>query len=114
MGRYSVDDLVEEAASCARSASRRVILFGIPEEKDDEGSGAWDDDGIVQRALRALRPSSPELVLITDVCLCEYTSHGHCGVIRDGEVDNDATLELLARKAVSHAEAGADAVARAT
>jgi porphobilinogen synthase len=87
-----------------------VLLFGIPEEKDDEGSDAYDDDGIVQRALRALRPRFPELVLLTDVCLCEYTSHGHCGVVRDGVVDNDATLELLARTAVSHAEAGADAV----
>ena len=102
--------------SCARSTSssrlgvQAVILFGIPDEKDEEGSGAWDDDGIVQRALRALRPRFPELVLLTDVCLCEYTSHGHCGVLDDGEVDNDATLELLARTAVSHVEAGADAV----
>ncbi|HUI35955.1 MAG TPA: porphobilinogen synthase, partial [Gaiellaceae bacterium] len=78
--------------------------------KDDEGSGAWDDDGIVQRALRELRPRFPELVLLTDVCLCEYTSHGHCGVLDGEEVDNDATLELLARTAVSHAAAGADAV----
>ena len=98
------------ATSSSRLGVKAVILFGIPEEKDDEGSGAWDDDGIVQRALRALRPA-PELVLITDVCLCEYTSHGHCGVIRDGEVDNDETLELLARTAVSHVEAGADVVA---
>src|SRR5439155_4333935 len=88
-----------------------VILFGIPEDKDDEGSGAWLEDGIVQQALRALRPRFPELLLITDVCLCEYTSHGHCGVIRDGEVDNDASLELLARPALSHVEAGADIVA---
>ena len=87
-----------------------MILFGIPDEKDDEGSGAWDDDGIVQRALRELRPRFPELVLLTDVCLCEYTAHGHCGVARGGEVDNDATLELLARTAVSHVEAGADVV----
>jgi porphobilinogen synthase len=85
-----------------------VILFGIPDEKDEEGSGAYDDDGIVQRALRALDGS--ELVLLTDVCLCEYTSHGHCGVVRDGEVDNDETLELIARIAASHVEAGADAV----
>ena len=88
-----------------------MLLFGVPEEKDDEGTGAWDEDGIVQRALRALRAELPELVLVTDVCLCEYTSHGHCGVIRDGEVANDETLELLARTAVSHVEAGADAVA---
>ncbi len=90
---------------------KALILFGIPEEKDADGSGAWDDDGIVQRALRALRETSPGLVLLTDVCLCEYTSHGHCGVLDGEEVDNDATLELLARTAVSHAAAGADAVA---
>jgi porphobilinogen synthase len=89
---------------------KAVILFGIPEEKDEEGSGAWIDDGIVQRALRALRPRFPELLLLTDVCLCEYTSHGHCGVLHGGEVDNDASLELIARTAVSHVEAGADAV----
>jgi porphobilinogen synthase len=89
---------------------RAVILFGIPDEKDAEGSGAWDEDGVIQRALRALRESSPGLVLLTDVCLCEYTSHGHCGVLDGEEVDNDATLELLARTAVSHAAAGADAV----
>jgi porphobilinogen synthase len=89
---------------------RAVLLFGIPEEKDEEGSGAWDDDGIVQRALRALRAEVPGLTLLTDVCLCEYTSHGHCGVLHDGEVANDETLELLTRTAVSHVEAGADAV----
>ena len=89
---------------------KAVILFGIPDEKDEEGSGAWDEDGVVQRALRELR--GRDLVLLTDVCLCEYTSHGHCGVIGDGdEIDNDATLELLARTARSHVEAGADAVA---
>jgi porphobilinogen synthase len=89
-----------------------VILFGIPEDKDDEGSGAWAGDGIVQRALLALRPRFPELLLLTDVCLCEYTAHGHCGVLRDGgEVDNDASLELIVRTAVSHVEAGADIVA---
>jgi porphobilinogen synthase len=110
LGRHSVDDLVQEVDECVRLGVSAVLLFGIPEEKDDEGSDAYDDDGIVQRALRALRPRFPELVLLTDVCLCEYTSHGHCGVVRDGVVDNDATLELLARTAVSHAEAGADAV----
>jgi porphobilinogen synthase len=88
-----------------------VILFGIPSDKDEQATGAWEEDGIVQQALRALRPRFPELVLMTDVCLCEYTSHGHCGVIVDGEVANDASLELLARAAVSHAEAGADVVA---
>jgi porphobilinogen synthase len=88
-----------------------VILFGIPETKDEQATGAWEDDGMVQRALRELRPRFPELVLLTDVCLCEYTSHGHCGVIVDGEVHNDQSVELLARTAVSHVEAGADVVA---
>ncbi len=110
LGRFAVDDLVGEAEQLVRLGVPAVLLFGIPEEKDEEGSGAWDEDGIVQRALRALKPSFPELLLITDVCLCEYTSHGHCGVIRDGEVQNDETLELLARIAFSHVEAGADAV----
>ncbi len=100
----------------AGAGVKAVILFGIPDEKDDEGSGAWDEDGVVQRALGALRPRFPELVLLTDVCLCEYTVHGHCGVLvkkpawGDGGIDNDETLELLARTAVSHVEAGADAV----
>jgi porphobilinogen synthase len=111
LGRFSVEDLVREAEECAGLGVPAVILFGIPEEKDEQGSGAWDDDGIVQRALRALRAAVPGLVLITDVCLCEYTSHGHCGVLEGEEVANDATLELLARTAVSHVEAGADAVA---
>jgi porphobilinogen synthase len=111
LARHSVEDVVAEAAELATLGVRAVLLFGIPEEKDDEGSGAWDDDGIVQRALRALRAAQPELVLVTDVCLCEYTAHGHCGVLRDGEVVNDETLDLLARTAVSHVEAGADAVA---
>jgi porphobilinogen synthase len=110
MGRFSVDDLVAEAAGAERLGVRAVLLFGIPDDKDAEGSGAWDEDGVIQRALRALRESSPGLVLLTDVCLCEYTSHGHCGVLEGEEVDNDATLELLARTAVSHAVAGADAV----
>jgi porphobilinogen synthase len=111
LGRFSVEDLVEEARGLVRLGVQAVLLFGIPEAKDDEGSGAWDDDGIVQQALRALRPRFPELVLMTDVCLCEYTSHGHCGVIVDGEVHNDQSLEVLARTAVSHVEAGADVVA---
>jgi porphobilinogen synthase len=110
LGRHSVEDLVAEAEEAARLGVRALLLFGIPEEKDEDGPGAWDEDGIVQRALRALRASNPELVLLTDVCLCEYTSHGHCGVLEGAEVDNDATLELLARTAVSHASAGADAV----
>jgi len=108
LARHSVESVVAEADELQRLGVRGVILFGIPEEKDEEGSGAYDDDGIIQRALRALDGS--ELVLLTDVCLCEYTSHGHCGVIRAGEVDNDETLELIARTAVSHVEAGADAV----
>jgi porphobilinogen synthase len=111
IAQRSVDALVEEARELEALGVRAVLLFGIPEEKDEVGSGAWDDDGIVQRALRALRAEVPGLVLLTDVCLCEYTSHGHCGVLVDGEVANDETLELLARSAVSHVEAGADAVA---
>ena len=109
--RFTVDGLVRECEQLVALGVKSVLLFGIPASKDDEGSGAWIDDGIVQRALRALRPRFPELVLLTDVCLCEYTSHGHCGVLQeDGEVDNDETLDLIARTAVSHAEAGADAV----
>jgi porphobilinogen synthase len=110
LGRLSVGDLAAEAEEATRLGVRAVLLFGIPDEKDAEGSGAWDEDGVVQRALRALREESPGLVLLTDVCLCEYTSHGHCGVLEGDQVDNDATLELLARTAVSHASAGADAV----
>jgi porphobilinogen synthase len=109
--RLTVEELVAEAEQCASLGVSAMLLFGIPEEKDEGGSGAWDDDGIVQQALRALREQVPGLVLITDVCLCEYTSHGHCGVLDGEEVANDETLELLARTAVSHAEAGADAVA---
>ncbi len=111
ISRRSVDLVVEEAARVQALGVGAVLLFGIPEEKDEAGSGAYDEDGIVQRALRALREGVPGLVLLTDVCLCEYTDHGHCGVVRDGEVVNDLTLELLARTAVSHAEAGADVVA---
>jgi porphobilinogen synthase len=109
--RHTVDSVVREVEELVRLGVPAVILFGLPEEKDDEGSGAWIDDGIVQRALRALRPRFPELVLMTDVCLCEYTSHGHCGVVDDNEhVLNDASVELLVRTAVSHVEAGADVV----
>jgi porphobilinogen synthase len=111
MARYSVDDVLREVEELVRLGVQAVILFGIPEEKDEQATGAWEDDGIVQRALRVLRPRFPELVLLTDVCLCEYTSHGHCGVIVDGEVHNDLSLELLARTAVSHVESGADVVA---
>ena len=110
LARHSVESLGPEADELVRLGVKAVILFGIPDEKDEEGSGAWDDDGIVPRALRDLQ--GRDLVLITDVCLCEYTSHGHCGVIGDGEeIDNDATLELLVRTARSHVEAGAHVVA---
>jgi porphobilinogen synthase len=110
LGRLSLDDLPAEADSLRALGVRAVLLFGVPDAKDEEGSGAWEDDGIVQRAVRVLRAAAPELVLMTDVCLCEYTSHGHCGIVRDGEIVNDESLDLLARTAVSHAEAGADAV----
>ena len=109
LARHSVDSVAADADELVRLGVKGVILFGIPDEKDDEGSGAWDDDGVVQRALRELR--GRDLVLITDVCLCEYTSHGHCGVLDGNEIDNDATLELLARTAASHVDAGADVVA---
>jgi porphobilinogen synthase len=111
MSRHSVDDVLREVEELVRLGVQAVILFGIPAEKDEQATGAWEDDGIVQRALRALDARFPELVLMTDVCLCEYTSHGHCGVIVDGEVHNDQSLEVLARTAVSHVEAGADVVA---
>jgi porphobilinogen synthase len=111
MARFDITGLLQEAESLAESGVRALILFGVPEIKDDEATGAWEEDGIVQVALRALKPRFPELVLLTDVCLCEYTSHGHCGVVVDGQVDNDRSLELLARTAVSHVEAGADVVA---
>ena len=109
LARHSVETVAAEADELVRLGVKGVILFGIPDEKDDEGSGAWDEDGVVQRALRELR--GRDLVLITDVCLCEYTSHGHCGVLDGNEIDNDATLELLARTAASHVDAGADVVA---
>jgi porphobilinogen synthase len=110
MSRWSVDGVLREVEELVRAGVQAVILFGVPEEKDEQATGAWEDDGIVQRALRALRPRFPELVLMTDVCLCEYTSHGHCGVVVDGEIANDESLEVLARTAVSHVEAGADVV----
>jgi porphobilinogen synthase len=109
--RYSISELVAEATELGALGLGALLLFGVPAEKDEAGSGAYDDEGIVQMAVRALKEAHPDLTVITDVCLCEYTSHGHCGFIRDGEVDNDVTLELLAKTAISHAEAGADAVA---
>jgi porphobilinogen synthase len=111
--RFSISGLVEEAAEIAAAGVGAILLFGIPGAKDEVGSGAYDDEGIVQMAVRALKDAHPDLAVITDVCLCEYTSHGHCGVFREGatEVDNDLSVELLAKTAISHAEAGADAVA---
>src|SRR3954447_9062701 len=109
--RLSIDAAVEEAGRCAALGIPGVLLFGIPAAKDEEGSGAWDDEGIVQLATRAIKAAHPELLVIADLCLCEYTSHGHCGVLQDGTVDNDATLELLARTGVSQARAGADIIA---
>jgi porphobilinogen synthase len=111
MARHTVESVVQECEELLRLGVKSVILFGLPDGKDEEGSGAWIDDGVVQRALRALRSRFPELLLMTDVCLCEYTSHGHCGVVdASGAVDNDASLELIVRSAVSHVEAGADVV----
>jgi porphobilinogen synthase len=108
----SIDGAVEEAGEAAALGIPGVLLFGLPAHKDEQGSGAWDDEGVIQMATRAIKAAHPDLLVIADLCLCEYTSHGHCGVLRaDGVVDNDATLELLARTAVSQAEAGADAVA---
>ena len=107
----SVDEIATEAAAAAELGVKSVILFGLPETKDEAGSGAYHEKGIVQQAVRAIRANAPDLVIVTDTCLCEYTSHGHCGVVRDGEVLNDPSLELLARTAVSQAEAGADVVA---
>lgn len=111
VAQTSIDEMLRDASAAAESGVGGVILFGIPDTKDDEGSGAWDEYGAVQQGIRALKREFPELVVIADVCLCEYTSHGHCGILRDGIVDNDATLPLLARAALSHAQAGADIVA---
>ena len=110
IAQRSVDELVVEAGVLSALGVSAVLLFGIPEEKDEDASGAYADDGIVQRALRELRADYPDLLLATDVCLCEYTSHGHCGVVVGDEIDNDRSLDLLVQTAVSHAEAGADAV----
>jgi porphobilinogen synthase len=107
----SVDEMLNDARDAASLGVGGVLLFGIPDRKDATGSEAWNTDGPVQQAVRALKRDVPELVVITDVCMCEYTDHGHCGIIRDGDVDNDATLEVLALEAVSHAQAGADIVA---
>jgi porphobilinogen synthase len=111
VAQTSVDELVRDAREAASLGVGGVLLFGIPDHKDAVGSEAWNDDAPVQQAIRALKREVPELVVITDVCLCEYTDHGHCGVVRNGDVDNDATLELLATESVSHARAGADIIA---
>jgi porphobilinogen synthase len=108
--RMSVDELIAEVGTARPLGIETVLLFGLPDAKDPLGKGAYAEDGIVQEAVRALRVAHPDLLIMTDVCLCEYTSHGHCGVIADGEVDNDATLDLLARTAISQAAAGADVV----
>lgn len=107
----SVDEVTKEAAAAFDMGVRGVILFGLPETKDELATGAYVEDGVVQQAIRSIRNSAPEMIIIADTCLCEYTSHGHCGVVRDGEVLNDESLELLARTALSQAEAGADIVA---
>ena len=110
--RHSLAGAVAEAETAASLGVAAVMLFGVPAEKDERGSGAWDEEGVVQLATRAIKRSQPDLLVMSDVCLCEYTTHGHCGVLReDGSVENDGTLELLARTAVSHARAGADILA---
>jgi porphobilinogen synthase len=112
VSRLTISGAVEAAGELLALGVPGVLLFGIPDDKDAEGSGAWDEEGAVQLAVRAIKAAHPTLLVITDVCLCEYTSHGHCGVVRDdGTIDNDASLELLARAATSHARAGADVIA---
>jgi len=110
--QLSVDNLIKEIREIDRLGIPAVLLFGIPESKDSQASGAYDPEGVVQQAIRAIKDTCPELLIITDVCLCEYMDHGHCGIVeRDGTINNDASLELLAREALSHAEAGADIIA---
>ncbi len=110
--RLSINHLVEEAGEVNECGVSAVLIFGVPGDRDEGGSGAYDDDGVVQMAVRAIKDAHPDLICITDVCLCSYTSHGHCGVLdTDGNVDNDITVEILAKIAISHAKAGADMVA---
>lgn len=109
--QMSVDNVVRECEELQQLGLNSILLFGIPAEKDEAGSGAYDENGIIQKALRAIKKEFPEMVAITDVCLCEYTSHGHCGVVENGDVQNDATLDLLVKEALSHARAGADMIA---
>ncbi|MDB4911678.1 MAG: hemB [Gemmatimonadetes bacterium] len=111
VSQLSVDEMLRDVDEASEEGVGGVILFGLPDSKDATGSSAWDDKGPVPNAVRALKKQFPQIVVITDVCMCEYTDHGHCGILRDGEVDNDATLELLARAALAHAAAGADIVA---
>src|SRR5678815_1795559 len=108
---FSVDKAVDAAAAAADLGIPAVILFGIPEHKDAVGSDAWKDSGVIQKAIRAIKKARPELVVMADACFCEYTDHGHCGVLQDGQLDNDASLENLARAVVSYAKAGVDVVA---
>ena len=109
--QFSVDTLAREVEEVAKLGIPSVILFGLPEKKDEVGSEAWHPDGIVQRAIRTIKKATPELAIAVDTCFCEYTTHGHCGIVRDGEVDNDATLENLGRAALSYARSGADLIA---
>ena len=109
--QMSIDNILRECAELLELGITAILLFGIPKEKDEVGSGAYEDEGIIQRALRAIKGSFPELIVITDVCLCEYTSHGHCGIVVDGYVKNDETLELLRKEALSHAQCGSDMIA---
>ncbi|WP_038057771.1 porphobilinogen synthase [Thermodesulfobacterium hydrogeniphilum] len=109
--RFSIDNALEDIKEAVDLGIKAILLFGIPDKKDEVGSSAYTKNGIIQKAVKAIKDRFPELVVITDVCLCEYTSHGHCGIIKNGEVDNDSTLEQLAKIAVSHAKAGADIVA---
>ena len=109
--RFSIDELLKELESCVAVGVKSILLFGIPNYKDEMATSAYEKNGIVQRAVRAIKAKFPDLYVITDVCLCEYMSHGHCGIVKDGDVDNDSSLELLAKTALSHAEAGADMVA---
>jgi porphobilinogen synthase len=109
--QLSVDEIVKEAQKVYKLGIPAILLFGIPEHKDEQGSEAYSEKGVVQKAVRAIKDKVPELLVITDVCLCEYTSHGHCGIVKNGKILNDPTLELLAKEALSHAKAGADIVA---
>lgn len=109
--QFSLDKLIYEVENVVKSGIKAIILFGIPEEKDSVGSGAYDDEGIIQKAVRLIKKEFPNLLVVTDVCLCEYTDHGHCGLIEKGTILNDPTLDLLAKTAVSHARAGADIIA---